>query len=87
MTNFGEFSRPQDRVYTTVNRQVLSTWLQTWTSQPTEISTVRSLQVSTEQAQRTLKLNPKRLKKHGKDTRQSLNNPNNTKEVTYDSRQ
>ena len=63
MTNFGELNSPQDRVYTTVNRQVLSTWLQTWTSQPTEVSTVRSLQVRTEQAQSTLKLNPKRLKR------------------------
>ncbi len=62
MTNFAECNSPQDRVYTTVNRQLLSTWLQTWTNQPAEVSTVRSLQVSTGQAPDTLKLNPKRLK-------------------------
>ena len=62
MTNFAEFNSPQDKVYTTVNRQLLSTWLQTWTNQPAEVSTVRSLPVSTGQAQGTLKLNPKRLK-------------------------
>jgi hypothetical protein len=61
MTNFAEFNSPQDRVYTTVNRQLLSTWLQTWTNQPAEAS-VRSLHVSTGQAPDTLKLNPKRLK-------------------------
>ena len=63
MTNVAEFNRPQDRVYTTVNRELLSTWLQTWTNQPAEVSTVRSLQVRTGQAQGTLELNPKGLKR------------------------
>jgi len=63
MTNFAEFNSPQDRVYTTVNRELLSTWLQTWTNQPAEVSTVRSLQVSTGQAQGTLEFNPKGLKR------------------------
>jgi len=62
MTNFAEFNSPQDRVYTTVNRQLLSTWLQTWTNQPAEAS-VRSLHVSTGQAQGTLEFNPKGLKR------------------------
>lgn len=63
MTDLAEFNSPQDRVYTTVNRQLLSAWLQTWTNQPAEVSTVHSLQVKTEQAQGTLKLNPKKLKR------------------------
>lgn len=63
MANFAEFNSPPDRVYTTVNRQLLFAWLQTWTNQPAEVSTVRLLPVKTEQAQGTLKLNPKRLKR------------------------
>lgn len=63
MTNSAEFNSPQDRVYTTVNRQLLSTWLQTWTNQPAEVSAVRSLQVSTGQAQGPLTLTPKGLKR------------------------
>jgi hypothetical protein len=63
MTSFSEFNSPQDRVYTMVNRQALSTWLQTWTNQPTAVSTVRSLQAVTEQTQSILTLNPKEPKR------------------------
>jgi hypothetical protein len=59
MTNVAECNRPPDRVYTTVNRQLLSTWLHTWTTQPAAVSPVRSLPVRTGQAPGTLKLNPK----------------------------
>jgi hypothetical protein len=58
MPSFKEVNSSQDRVYTMVNRQALSTWLQTWTPQPTEISPVVSSQTSTDRAQRVLKLNP-----------------------------
>jgi hypothetical protein len=63
MTNVAECNSRQDRVYTTVNRELLSTWLQTWTNQPAEVSTVRSLHISTGHALGTLKLNPKSLKR------------------------
>jgi hypothetical protein len=63
MANFTECNSSQDRVYTTVNRELLSSWLQTWTNQPAEISTVRSLQISTGHAQGILELNPKGLKR------------------------
>ena len=63
MTNFSECNSPQDRVYTTVNRQLLSTWLHTWMNQPAEVSPVRSLPVSTGHAQGILELNPQRLKR------------------------
>lgn len=60
MRSSKEFNSPQDRVYTTVNRQALATWLQTWTDQPTEVSPVRLLQVGIELTPRMLKRTPKR---------------------------
>ena len=84
MTNVAECNRPPDRVYTTVNRQLLSAWLHTWTTQPAEVS-VRSLHVRTEQAQSTLELNPKRLKRIRQTRKAISNNPNN-KETTHEYR-
>ena len=65
MPSFKEFNSPQDRVYTTVNRQTLSTWLQAWTNQPTAVSPVRSLPAGTERTQRILKFNPKGPERKG----------------------
>jgi len=61
MPNFKEVNSSEDRVYTMVNRQALSTWLQTWTIQLTDVTPIRSLRAGTEGAQKILKSNPKEL--------------------------